>query len=137
VVDELRSRAGTLISAAAITTSFFGSQVLNRGVPPIAWVAIGAFVALGFSVLMTLWPRHDWQYALSASKLIATYVESSENGPQPLAVVHRDLALHMDASAAQNGNQLRTLMRALRIGALLLMVEVVAWVVALARPHII
>jgi hypothetical protein len=36
-VAELRSRAGTLIAAAAITTSFFGSQALRHHVHAMSW----------------------------------------------------------------------------------------------------
>src|ERR1700722_4739037 len=56
-VVELRARAGALIAAAAITTSFFGSQTLVRhDIGAAAWVAIGCFVLLGFTVLLVLWP---------------------------------------------------------------------------------
>jgi hypothetical protein len=48
-VVELRSRAGTLIAAAAITTSFFGSQAVRNHVHVMGWIAIGCFVALGAS----------------------------------------------------------------------------------------
>jgi hypothetical protein len=41
-VVELRSRAGTLIAGAAITTSFFGSQALRHHVHVMGWVAMAA-----------------------------------------------------------------------------------------------
>jgi hypothetical protein len=60
-VVELRARAGALIAAAAITTSFFGGQTLvKHDISAAAWIAIGCFVLLGFAVLMVLWPRRDW-----------------------------------------------------------------------------
>lgn len=77
-VVELRSRAGTLIAAAAITTSFFGGQ------------------------------------ALSGHELDAA-------------------ALHMGHSAQLNRDQLRRLTTAFRIGAVLLLAEVIAWGVALVE----
>ncbi len=130
-VVELRSRAGTLIAAAAITTSFFGSQALHHHVHPMAWVAIGCFIALSAAVLVILWPHRDWEFTLSPQRLISTYLEPEDGEPLPLPVIHRDLALHMGRSASQNRRQLRWLMVAFRIGALLLVAEVVAWVVAL------
>jgi hypothetical protein len=48
-----------------------------------------------------------------------------------LHLIERDLALHMGTSAELNRRQLRTLMGVFRVGALLLLVEVLAWVVAL------
>lgn len=35
-IDSLRTRAGLLLSAAAITTSFLGAQALNDGGPSAA-----------------------------------------------------------------------------------------------------
>jgi hypothetical protein len=51
--------------------------------------------------------------------------------PLALHLIERDLALHMGRSAELNRRQLRTLMTVFRVGALLLVVEVLAWVVAL------
>jgi hypothetical protein len=130
-VVELRSRAGTLIAAAAITTSFFGSQALRNHVHVMSWIAIGCFVALGASVLVILWPRRDWEFTLSPERFISTYLEPTEGDPLSLALIHRDLALHMGRSAALNRRQLRWLMVAFRAGALLLMAEVIAWIVVL------
>lgn len=55
VVTELRSRAGVLMAAAAITTSFLGDRILSGShVHALAWIAIGCFVALGLTVLILL-----------------------------------------------------------------------------------
>ncbi len=128
-VNELRSRAGVLVAAAAVTTSFFGGRVLTGQAPPLAgWIAIVAFCAIGLAVLAVLWPRHDWEFSANASDLIAEYVEP-ENVPMPL--IHRDLALHRSNSYAKNAEQLRVLYLAIRGGLAFLVVEVIAWVVAL------
>ena len=133
-VDELRARAGTLFAAAAIATSFFGGQVLHRGhVPAMAWVAIGCFVALGGAILAILWPRRDWEFALSPTLLISTYIEPAAGNPVDLPAIHRDLALHMDRSATQNREQLRVLMAVFRGGVALLVIEMIAWVIVLAN----
>jgi hypothetical protein len=128
-VTELRTRAGALIAAAAITTSFFGGQALSQDdVTLLSWIAIACFIALGLAVVAILWPRRDWEFALAPEKFIATYVEPDEGEPLPLHLIHRDLALHMGNSAALNRGQLGQLMSVFRIGALLLVSEVVAWV---------
>ena len=65
-VVALRARAGALVAAAAITTSFFGSQTLiKHDIGAAAWIAIGCFVLLGFAVLMVLWPRRNWEFSLA------------------------------------------------------------------------
>jgi hypothetical protein len=132
VVSEMRARAGALIAAAAITTSFFGAQAIQESrVSVAAWIAIGCFVGVGLCVLAVLWPRHDWEFALSPSLFIATYLEPAEEEPLELWSIHRDMALHIGASAEKNRRQLRWLMIAFRAGALLIIAEVIAWIAAL------
>jgi len=121
-VGELRGRAGTLIAAAAIATSFFGGQTLTEhGVGAVGWVAIGCFVLLGFTVLLMLGPED----------FIATYLEPVDGNPMELHLVERDLALHMGHSIELNREQLYALVTTFRFGTLLLVIEVLAWVVAL------
>lgn len=130
-VTDLTSRAGSLIAAAALTTSIFGGQVLRDGHHAVAaWVAIGAFAGVAISVLGVLWPRHDWVFSSGAAVLIRDYAEPSH---LPLALVHRDLALHRAACFAQNTRQLRRVLVLLRTGMCLLAVEVLAWLVAFAE----
>lgn len=132
VVNELRSRAAVLIAAAAVTTSFFGSRALTQSRLDIwAWLAIGGFALLGLSVLAILWPRHEWIFIINASWLIQNYLEHP-GGALELPAIHRDLALHMSRNYAANASQLRLLFAAFRTGALLLVVEVAAWVVNLS-----
>lgn len=131
-VVELRARAGALIAAAAITTSFFGGQTLVRhDISAAAWVAIGCFVFLGFAVLLVLWPHRDWEFSLAPDQFIATYLEPVDEEPLALHLIERDLALHMGRSAELNRRQLGIPMTVFRVGAILLVAEVLAWVVAL------
>jgi hypothetical protein len=131
-VVELRARAGALIAAAAITTSFFGAQTLSkRGIGAAGWVAIGCFVLLGFVVLVMLWPRQDWAFSLEPEDFIATYLEPVDGEPLEPHLIERDLALHMGRSIKFNREQLNTLAGVFRFGALLLVTEVLAWIVAL------
>jgi hypothetical protein len=58
MIDSLRTRAGLLLSAAAITTSFLGAQALNDGGPSVAtWLALAGFVGLSVASLAILWPH--------------------------------------------------------------------------------
>jgi hypothetical protein len=132
VVNELRSRAAILIASAAVTTSFFGSRALidSSRLDVWAWVATISFALLGVTVLAILWPRHDWVFTVNASSFIQNYVEHPD-GWLAIPAIHRDLALHMSASYSVNADQLRWLFGAFRAGAVLLVVEVAAWVVNL------
>jgi hypothetical protein len=132
-VSDLRSRGGQLIAAAAITTSFFGGHAISSHVHATGWLAIACFVGLSVAVLAILWPRHDWEFASAPEKLIAIYIEPEDEPPVELAMIHRDLALHMGASIRRNRGQLRWLLVAFRLGAVLLAAEVVFWVLALIQ----
>lgn len=124
-VAELRARAGGLVAAAAIATSFFGGQALRRHVHPTSWLAIACFVCLSVAVLAILRPRHDCQFNLSPAGFINIYLEPPDADPLPISDIHRDLALHMGRSADRNRDQLRWLMIAFRIGAILLVLETI------------
>ncbi len=121
------------MAAAAITTSFLGDRILSgHHVHPLAWIAIGCFVALGLVVLVLLWPWRDWKFTINAQSLIQDYLEPVDAEPLDLPGIHRDLALHMEASWQKNKSQLRWLFVAFRVAAMLLVGEIIFWVLALA-----
>lgn len=129
-VNELRSRAGVLIGAAAITTSFFGSKAATGGhLSSAGWGAVTAFALVATAVLVVLWPWRDWEFSASPEDLIATYVETES--PATLGEMHRDLALHRSTSYTSNARLLGKLFWAFRVGLILVAFEVGAWIVAL------
>lgn len=129
VIDSVRSRAGLLLSAAAITTSFLGSQALDRASNPASWVALASFAAISLVSLAILWPRH-WEFSASPNEVISTYVEADE--PALAQVLHRDLSLHMNSSYLENLEGLRRLAALLQAAGILLTVELVFWIIAIA-----
>ncbi len=75
-VAQLSTRAGLLISAAAVVTSLLGGPVLARDALDLAsWIAIAAFVGVAAAVLAILSPRRDWELALHPALLIGDYLE--------------------------------------------------------------
>ena len=131
-IVELRARASALVAAAAITMSFFGGQTLAKhSIGAVEWVAIGCFTLLGFAVLAVLWPRRDWELSLAPDQFIGTYLEPSAGEALELHLIERDLALHIGRSTEKNRAQLRGLIAVFRVGAALLVAEVLAWVIAL------
>ena len=129
-MEELRGRAGLILSSAALVTSFLGGQAVGHGFVPLTWIAVALFVALSFAALAILWPRPEARGAVVPSSLIATFVESP--GALSLEFVHRDLALHLEADHARNEEQRARLVGWLRAAGGLLAMEVLAWVGALA-----
>ncbi len=131
-VIELRARAGGLVATAAIMTSFFGSRVLDRHAIGIAtWAAIAFLIGLGICSLGVLWPRRASERAMSPRTLIFAYLEPPGTEPLSLHLMQRDLALRLDGNAAVNRHRLRLSTLLVRVGAICLIAEAMAWVVAL------
>jgi hypothetical protein len=129
-IDSFRNRAGLLLSAAAITTSFLGAQALGGGNPSLfSWLALTAFVGVATASLAILWPRR-WEYTASPREVIEACIGSAE--PTSTAELHRDLSLHMHKSYLENGEGLEQLAVLFQIASGLLAVEVVLWIVAIA-----
>ena len=58
VLESFRTRAGILLSAAAIATSFLGGTALQDGeLTRWSWLAIVVFGLVGLAALFALWPR--------------------------------------------------------------------------------
>jgi hypothetical protein len=117
------------LSAAAITTSFLGAQALDKGSSAFVWLAMVAFVGVAMASIGVLWPRH-WQLTTNPRDVIRAYAESEK--PAPVAVVHRDLALHRHSSVVKNDKALAQLIVLFQVASVLLTLEVVLWVVAIA-----
>jgi len=62
-IDSFRSRAGLLLSSAAITTSFLGAHSFDGGsLTATSWLALLAFIGAAAISLAILWP-HPWSSA--------------------------------------------------------------------------
>jgi hypothetical protein len=130
VINSFRTRAGLVLSAAAITTSFLGAQALEGGDSRwTAWLALAAFVGVAVMSLAILWPRR-WEFTANPRDVIRTYIESEE--PAPIEEVHRDLSLHMHNSYVENRRGLEQLAVFFQTAIGLLAIEVVLWIVAIA-----
>lgn len=129
VVNNLGTRAGVLISGAAIATSFLGGQALTDGSATCwSWVAIGCFGGLAVMTLIILAPRRS--LALTSS---AALVDALDNDPTlDDQQVHRDLAVLLEEAFDRTQSRIRRLSLAFGVASLLLVLEIAAWVVDLA-----
>jgi hypothetical protein len=123
-VAQLTTRAGLLMSIAAIVTSFLGGPVLAHGALDLAaWIAIAAFVGLSAAVLKILWPRHDWEFAVHPASLPTN---------RPYGELTRGLTVYLTASITRNEAELDRMMTTLNTGSVCLAIQIVAWVVSVA-----
>lgn len=131
-LDGLRSRTGTLLAAASITTAFLGSEALARepGLAPASWFAIGSFAVLSVLAIAILWPW-TWGFSVGATTLIEDHLEVPERGsPEDLELF---LARTNERNWDHNQTKLERLFWCFRLGSLCLAAEVVLWIVVLAR----
>jgi hypothetical protein len=129
-IDSFRNRAGLLLSAAAVTTSFLGAQALDGGsLSLFSWLALISFVAVAAASLAILWPR-EWDATANPRDVIKGYIESAE--PVSIEELHRELAFHMRGSYLGNREDLRKLIVFFQVASVLLAVEVSFWIVAIA-----
>ncbi|HEX8052952.1 MAG TPA: hypothetical protein VF517_08160 [Thermoleophilaceae bacterium] len=140
-LDNLRSRAASLVAAAAIVTSFLGAAALadtrltratgtaqfvpDRSLQPAEAVALGAFLLVLFLCLLILRPRGKWKFVLGA-KWILERDEKDEDALMKL------LAEWSETYWKRNNKWIKRRMDMFQVGVLLLGVESVAWVVDLA-----
>lgn len=129
IIESLRTRAGLLLSAAAITTSFLGAQALGAGSSAFAWLAITGFVGVAVASLAILWPRR-WELTADPRSVINAYIEADE--AVSIEAVHRDLAVHRYISFIENEKVLEQLIVFFQVASVLLTVEVLWWIVAIA-----
>lgn len=130
-LDELRSRSGTLIAAAAIVTSFLGQDQLKDGVSSSAEVvAVVSFVAATILPLLMLIPTGDWRFQFGTKALLRDYVE--RDPPMPLPEIQRWLAVHTESNYDHNARKLDRLYLVFALAAFALIIEVVAWLAALS-----
>jgi hypothetical protein len=126
-LESLRTRAGVVLSGAAITSSLFGGQAVGAGrLGPFGWIAVACFAGLGLSLLVILWPRPEWQGTPLPSRVIATDIEGPD--PLPLKLIWRDLALHVESVYRATDAVYERLARSFRLATILLNVEVLMWI---------
>jgi hypothetical protein len=125
-LDNLRSRAGNLISATAIATSFLGGVALADGSPGLwGWVAVGLFVGIILTCLAIFLPLVTWRFENSVEVLL---LDIEGTNPPDLAELQRDTAYHMFDDYQQNQKKLDRLYWLFILAGILLTVEIATWV---------
>jgi hypothetical protein len=126
-VNELRQRMGTLLGAAALTASFFGTAALGRDGASLPVILAG--VALAVTVLSSLFALYPYkmEFATDARRLYDAL--QSEQDPERL---HLLLAFGLRDVRTKNGRRVDWLARSLSIAALGLVTQIACWTWALA-----
>jgi hypothetical protein len=129
-LDELRSRAGILLSASAIVASLLGAEALRRGLHVLDVVAILAFVAVLAACLRILLPQRDgWTFVVSAKVLLEDWADQARSTTD----LQRFLAVKLEEYYDENDVRLESLYRSFQFAVGAIGVEVVAWVIEIGR----
>jgi hypothetical protein len=123
LLDELRSRTGVLLAAAALAASFLGREAF-AGHPKaaLAIAALGAFLASTGSSLYVLVPKKEtFVFSLVGSRVYEELYSLKDDMPE----VRRRLAYDLDRFWEANDKELKKITTAYRLGVWALVVEIV------------
>jgi di/tricarboxylate transporter len=133
-IDELRARVGALLSAATIATGFLAGQLASKhhhhGLPWSAWVAAGAAVGVIGLAGIVLLPL-TWQGGKTNIDTLLSNID--EEPDQSLDDYLRNLAKFTSKHVKANEPKLKWLYRAFTAALVLLCVDLVGWIWALAH----
>jgi len=130
-IDSLHTSAGTLIFAASFASSLLGSRALSDGLQGWDWVAVGLLFAIGALAVVMLWPYYNFWSRFDVEELLRDYVDGDTSAT--MTEMHRALALRLKAYQLQNQRILRRIREAFQLSLVLLLFEILAWLLSIAR----
>jgi hypothetical protein len=130
LVENMNARAGSLIFATAFASSLLGSRALSDGLGTWDWIAAALLFSIGGLIVFMLWPYHRYTFRFDPEELLRQYVDGDR--PVTLSAMHRALALRIKADMAGNWQIIRRLRVALQVGLLFLLMDILAWFLAIA-----
>ena len=146
-LDELRMRAGTMLSAGGVIAAFLGTATLTiasgltaKGPDPTPWwslflIYVGIITAIVTMVVdswvfVGLLPARKWTFRVGTKKLLGDYIETAE--PATMPELHRSLAWYFAEAEEKNGTDLGDLYERFGWGARLFIANLVIWLIVLS-----
>ena len=130
LVDGMNARVGSLIFAAAFSNSLLGNRALSDGLGAFEWIAIATLFAIGGLVVFMIWPFTQYKFRFTPEMLLGEYVEGDR--PMSLSAMHRALALRIEDDMNGNWAIFQKLRTTLQIALVLLLLNLAAWMFAIA-----
>ena len=126
-LESARGRAGVLLSAAMISTSFFGAPTIAPGLTGF-WpvVASALFVAVGVCATAVLWPRRRLLFASSLLDVMQDAAHEVRRAEDPYWSV-RHFADEVREHVVATNRHLDRLFLLLSVGWGLFLAEILAW----------
>lgn len=132
-LDELRARAGILLSAALLVGALLGvpaSQTQSLNYVLAASILLAIAVAAS---LLVLRPTGGWKFSVGTKALLKDYIESDP--PATIPELHRSLAWHMDDDYGENQRRLKWLYRTFTTASIVVVGETIMWLIAIVQPR--
>ncbi|MBZ9810138.1 MULTISPECIES: hypothetical protein [unclassified Mesorhizobium] len=130
LVENMNTRAGSLIFATAFVNSLLGARALSDGLGLWDWIAVALLFAIGGLIVFLLWPYHKYTFRFDPEELLHRYVDGDR--PLKISAMQRALALRIKADMASNWRIIQRLRAALQIALVLLLFDILAWLFAVA-----
>ena len=133
VLDELRNRAGVLLSAASVSAAFLGAKTLEGG-QQFSALSVAATIAFALVVLLcmgVIWPSANWTFVHDAKKLVTVYVKNGVSAED----MERKMTLANARYRIENDEAMRDLFRMFRFACVGLGVDVILWLVDLGTQR--
>jgi hypothetical protein len=131
-LDNLRSRASTILAAAALVTTFLGAQAFGRPSAHLTtwgWAAIAALFGVLVCTLLVLYPWNHWNYGESATEMIENL--DATQPPPDLERVQRGTAMNLEADFRENEAMLERLAWFFKLACILTVAETALWIINL------
>lgn len=130
VIDSFRTRAGLLLSSAAVTTSFLAGQAIHGGrVGVFGWLALLTFAAVATLALAAIGPRH-WEIGAHPDETTDAYLDAERQ--DSAGDLHRAMTFRLRQAHLANRAALERLAVFLQMASSLLAAEVIIWILAIA-----
>jgi len=130
LVESMNARAGNLTFAAAFASSLLGGSALADGLGLWDWLAVALLFGLGVLIVVLLWPYYRYRFRFDPAELLGLYVDGDR--PATMSEMYRQLALRIEADRASNWRIFQRLRLALQAALILLVLEILAWLLAIA-----
>lgn len=128
---SLRTRAGTILAASLVVTSFFGGQAVARNAPAgsLGWLAVITFLLAGVFSLGVLFPS-DLRFASDVGEVVSL-IENASPTKDPF----RELSLSLASRLDSNRRRIGAMRWTFRASAVAVLTETVFWIAYLANSY--
>jgi len=128
LLENIQSRAGTLLGAASIVTTFLAGLTIRDGqsLTGRTVLASAAFIFLVSVCVHLLSPRSPWMFRFNVEGLISNCLNPDDR--VPMETLHRELSAQMGRWIASNQEPLTRMLKWFRRAGIALGVEVAFWI---------